>query len=42
MTEPELHYFCKPNQVAPASVSIDFMSLAEFLTDEASCKVFWS
>jgi len=41
MQESELHYMCKPSQVAPLAIPIEFLSLAEFLTDELSCKVFW-
>jgi ribosomal protein S18 acetylase RimI-like enzyme len=41
MTEPELYYFCKPADVRPVAVPVEFLSVQEFLADEPACKAVW-
>jgi GNAT superfamily N-acetyltransferase len=39
--EPELYYFCKPIEVRPTTVAVEFLPVQEFLADEPGCKVVW-
>jgi GNAT superfamily N-acetyltransferase len=41
MSEPELHYFCKPTAIRPVSHAIEFLTTQEFLADEPACKRLW-
>ena len=40
-TESELYYFCKPTDVRPTGLPVDFLSVQEFLADEPACKLVW-
>lgn len=39
--EPEVYYFCKPAGVRPPAVPVEFLTVQEFLADEAACQVLW-
>ena len=39
--QPELYYFCKPAEAYPAALPTEFLPAAEFLADEAACKMLW-
>ena len=39
--ESELHYFCKPTDVRPVGLPVEFLTVQEFLSDEACCKTIW-
>ncbi|QEG26174.1 Acetyltransferase (GNAT) family protein [Gemmata obscuriglobus] len=41
MPEPELHYFCKPSALRPATHVIDFITAQELLADEPACQTLW-
>ena len=41
MSEPELHYFCKPTALRPVTHSVEFLSAQEFVADEPACKRLW-
>lgn len=41
MTEPELHYFCKPTVLRPVAQAIEFLTTQEFVADEPACKRLW-
>ena len=41
MTEPELHYFCKPTAERPVARVVEFLSMQEFVADEPACKKLW-
>jgi len=41
MSEPEVHYFCKPSQQLSVSLPTDFLTFQEFLADEAACRSMW-
>ncbi len=41
MAEPELHYFCKPRQRLAVTHPIEFVTAAEFTSDESACKALW-
>jgi GNAT superfamily N-acetyltransferase len=41
MSEPELHYFCKPTTLRPVARVIEFLTTQEFLADEPACKRLW-
>ncbi len=41
MTEPELHYFCKPTVLRAVTHSIDFVTTPDFVADEPACKKLW-
>lgn len=40
-TDPELHYFCKPNCIRPVPHPVDVLPVQEFLADEAACQAMW-
>jgi ribosomal protein S18 acetylase RimI-like enzyme len=40
-SEPDLYYFCKPVEVRPVAVPIEFLGIQEFLGDESACRVLW-
>lgn len=42
MSEPELHYFCKPTALRPVARVIEFLTTQEFLADEPACKRLWN
>ena len=41
MSEPELHYFCKPTALRPVARVIEFLTAQEFLADEPAAKRLW-
>lgn len=41
MTEPELHYFCKPTAARPVDRAVEFVTAQEFVADEPACKKLW-
>jgi GNAT superfamily N-acetyltransferase len=41
MSEPELHYFCKPTALKSVTHGIEFLTTQEFLADEPACKRLW-
>jgi GNAT superfamily N-acetyltransferase len=41
MSEPELHYFCKPSVLRSTTHSIEFLTAQEFVADEPACKRLW-
>lgn len=41
MSEPELHYFCKPTALRPAARPVEFVTAQEFLADEPACRRLW-
>lgn len=41
MTEPELHYFCKPTAERPVARVVEFVTMQEFVADEPACKKLW-
>lgn len=41
MTEPELHYFCKPTVLRPVPRAVAFLTTQELLADEPACKTLW-
>jgi ribosomal protein S18 acetylase RimI-like enzyme len=41
MTESELYYFCKPTDVRPVGVPVEFLTVQEFLADEPACQSVW-
>ncbi|HEY1190653.1 MAG TPA: GNAT family N-acetyltransferase [Gemmata sp.] len=41
MTEPELHYFCEPTAPRRTALPISFVTVQEFIVDEAACRVLW-
>ena len=41
MSEPELHYFCKPTALRPVARPIEFLTTQELLADEPACKRLW-
>ena len=40
-TESELHYFCKPTNVRPVGLPVEFLTVQEFLADELCCVTVW-
>ncbi|MGL6076498.1 MAG: GNAT family N-acetyltransferase [Fimbriiglobus sp.] len=40
-TEPQLYYFCKPTETITNTIPVEFLTAAEFLTDEPACKMLW-
>ncbi|OWK47509.1 GNAT family N-acetyltransferase [Fimbriiglobus ruber] len=40
--EPELYYFCKPTEIQPTGLPVEFLTAQEFLADESSCQALWS
>ena len=41
MSEPELHYFCKPTALRPVARVIEFVTMQEFVADEPACRRLW-
>jgi GNAT superfamily N-acetyltransferase len=41
MSEPELHYFCKPTGERPVARVVEFLTMPEFVADEPACKTLW-
>jgi GNAT superfamily N-acetyltransferase len=41
MSEPDVHYICKPNGLRPAATPIDFLTVQEFTADEQACRALW-
>ena len=41
MSEPELHYFCKPTALRTVARVIEFVTMQEFVADESACKRLW-
>ena len=39
--EPELYYFCKPVEVRPVALPVEFVGVQEFLADEPACRALW-
>lgn len=40
-TDPELHYFYRPNCIRPIPHPVDVVPVQEFLADEPACQAFW-
>jgi GNAT superfamily N-acetyltransferase len=41
MIEQDVPCFFRPAEAGPAPDDVEFVSIAEFLTDEAACKMLW-
>ena len=39
--ESELYYFCKPTETLATGLPVEFLTVQEFLADEAACKMLW-
>jgi GNAT superfamily N-acetyltransferase len=39
--ESELYYICKPTDVRPVRLPVEFLTVQEFLADEPCCKTVW-
>lgn len=42
MSDPELHYFCKPPGPRPVAVPVEFLTVQQFVADEPACKTLWA
>jgi GNAT superfamily N-acetyltransferase len=41
VSEPELHYFCRPTALHPVARPIEFLTVQEFVADEPACQRLW-
>ena len=39
--ETELYFFCKPSEVRPVALPVEFLTVQEFLADEQACQSLW-
>jgi ribosomal protein S18 acetylase RimI-like enzyme len=40
-TDAELYYLCQPIREVPVAHRTEFLTVQDFLADEAACKAFW-
>ena len=41
MSEATLHYFCQPRQPVTVPVPVSWLTVQEFVADEAACRFLW-